>query len=314
MGKLAYIYHPIFEKHHPGPGHPECPERLQSIQAYLKNKGYENRYTQVIPEPASNEIIELVHAKEYVKSIASLSGVEHAILDIGDTIINEYSVEAAFRAAGAAEKAIELIFKEGYDKVFCSVRPPGHHAEFNQAKGFCIFNNIAIAARVAQNKNFAKNILIIDWDLHHGNGTQNTFYEDDSVFYFSMHQYPFFPGSGREDETGSGKGKGFTLNIPLTSGCTEDEYIRNFEQSLRKIEYVFKPDLVLISAGFDAHELDPIGGLLLTTNGYYKLTEITARFSQKHSGGRIISFLEGGYNFHGMSESVYEHLKCLLKH
>ena len=314
MGKLAYIYHPVFEKHNPGPGHPECPERLQSIQAYLKNKGFENRYTLFAPEPASEEIVELVHTKEYVESISNLSGVEHEVLDIGDTIVNEYSVEAAFRAAGAAEKAVDLIFNEGFDKVFCAVRPPGHHAEPNQAKGFCIFNNIAIAARVALKNKYAKKILIVDWDLHHGNGTQNTFYKDDAVFYFSMHQFPFYPGSGREDETGSGKGEGFTMNIPLISGRSEDEYIKNFEQALKKIEFVFQPDLVLISAGFDAHELDPIGGMLITSDGYYKLTEITVQFAQKHCGGRIISFLEGGYSFNGLSEGVYEHLKCLLKH
>ena len=314
MGKLAYIYHPIFEKHNPGSGHPESPERLHSIQSYLKNKGFENRYTLITPEPASDEIVELVHTKEYVQTIADLDGIDHEVLDIGDTIINEYSVEAAFRAAGAAEKAVELIFNEGYDKVFCAVRPPGHHAESNQAKGFCIFNNIAIAARVTQQRKYAKKILIIDWDLHHGNGTQNTFYEDATVFYFSMHQHPFFPGSGREDETGAGKGEGYTMNIPLSSGRSEDEYIKRFEQALKKIELIFQPDLVLISAGFDAHELDPIGGMLISSDGYYKLTEITARFAQKYCGGRIISFLEGGYSFHGLSESVYEHLKCLLKH
>jgi acetoin utilization deacetylase AcuC-like enzyme len=314
MGKLAYIYHPVFEKHNPGLGHPECPERLQSIQAYLKNKGFENRYTLITPEPASEQVVELVHTKEYVQSIANLAGIEHEVLDIGDTIINEYSVEAAFRAAGAAEKAVELIFNEGYDKVFCAVRPPGHHAEFNQARGFCIFNNIAISARLAQKNKYAKKILILDWDLHHGNGTQKTFYEDDTVFYFSMHQYPFFPGSGREEETGTGKGEGYTMNIPLISGRSEDEYIVEFEQALKKIEFVFQPDLVLISAGFDAHELDPIGGMLISSEGYYKLTEISARFAQKYCGGRLISFLEGGYSFHGLSEGVYEHLKCLLKH
>lgn len=314
MGKLAYIYHPVFEKHNPGIGHPECPERLQSIQNYLKKKGFSDRYTLFTPELAANETIELVHAKDYVEYINSLSGVEHEVLDLGDTIINEFSVEAAFRAAGAANMAVDLLFNEGYDKVFCAVRPPGHHAEYNQAKGFCIFNNIAIAARIAQSKKYANKILIIDWDVHHGNGTQNAFYEDDTVFYFSIHQYPFFPGSGREYETGNGKGEGFTLNIPFTGGCTEQEYIYEFEQALKKIEIVFQPGLILISAGFDAHELDPIGGMLITSSGYYKLTEITSQLAQKHCNGKIISFLEGGYSFQGLSESVYEHLRCLLKH
>ena len=314
MGKLAYIYHPIFEKHNPGPGHPECPERLRSIQTYLNNKGFTSRITQITPEPANDDIVALVHSKDYIKSIRNLFGVEREVLDMGDTIINEFSAEAAFLAAGAAKTAIDLVFNEGYDKVFCAVRPPGHHAESNQAQGFCIFNNVAIAARASQESKHVKNILIIDWDIHHGNGTQNTFYDDNTVFYFSMHQFPFFPGSGREHETGKGKGEGHTLNIPLTSGRTEDEYIKEFEQALKKIEIVFQPELILISAGFDAHELDPIGGMLITSNGYYKLTEITARFAQKYCGGRIISFLEGGYSFSGLSESVYEHLRCLLKH
>jgi acetoin utilization deacetylase AcuC-like enzyme len=314
MGKLAYIYHPMFEKHNPGPGHPESPERLQSIQSFLKNKGFNNRYDLIKPEPASTETVSLVHAASYVESIANLIGVKRYVLDIGDTVLNEFSAEAAFLAAGAAEKSVELIFNEGYDKVFCAVRPPGHHAEYDGARGFCIFNNIAIAARIAQKRNYVKRILIIDWDLHHGNGTQNTFYQDDSVFYFSMHQFPFFPGSGRDFETGEGKGKGFTFNIPLTSGTSEDEYIKIFESSLKKIESVFKPELILISAGFDAHELDPIGGMMITNEGYYKLTEITARLAQKYCGGRIISFLEGGYSFSGLSESIYEHLRCLLKH
>jgi acetoin utilization deacetylase AcuC-like enzyme len=314
MGKIAYLYHPVFQKHDPGAGHPESPQRLKSIQTYLEEKDFIDRVEMISPPQASSQQIELVHAPEYVDLISQYKGVESKVIDRGDTVLNEYSVEAAFTAAGAAVKAVDLIFNEGFDKVFAPVRPPGHHAEYSCAMGFCVFNNIAIAARYAQRQGLAKNILIIDWDLHHGNGTQNAFYNDPSVFYFSIHQYPFYPGSGKADQTGKGEGKGYTLNVPISGGHGDSDYIRILENSLIEIEKNFKADLVLISAGFDAHELDPIGGMSVTDEGFYKLTELTARFAIKHCNGRIISFLEGGYSYQGLSAGVHKHLQCFLKH
>ncbi len=314
MGKLAYIYHPVFDKHDPGRFHPESANRLRALQDYLNNKGFFNRVKLVEPQQAPPEAVELVHTPDYVRYIQSLDGVQHQVIDIGDTVLSEHSTVAAFTAAGSALEAVELIYRDGFDKVFMAVRPPGHHAERAQGRGFCIFNNIAIGARYAQQKGYAKNVLIVDWDLHHGNGTQQAFYEDNSVFYFSIHQYPFFPGSGSVNERGEGAGEGFTINVPLTSGHGDDDYIAILEKSLAEIEQRFNPDLLMISAGFDAHRLDPIGGMLVTEAGFYKMTEMAARFAQRHCNGRIISCFEGGYSVEGMAASVYKHLMCLLKH
>jgi acetoin utilization deacetylase AcuC-like enzyme len=313
MGKVAYIYHPVFEKHNPGYGHPECPERLQSLQSYLNEKNMFDEVDVIEPETAIRNKVALVHSPRYVDQILGLEGVEHHVLDIGDTVMNEYTTEAAMLAAGAAVQAVDLIFTKQYDQVFAAVRPPGHHAEHDRARGFCIFNNIAIAARYAQSKQYVENIVVLDWDVHHGNGTQNSFYKDSSVFYFSMHRYPFFPGSGRQNEIGEKDGTGYTLNIPMPMGQGDNEYIPLFESSLEQIRNKIKPDLVLISAGFDAHELDPIGGMQVSNNGFYKLTELAMNFASENCGTKIISFLEGGYSYKGLGQSVYQHLKCFLK-
>lgn len=314
MAKLAYIYHELFEKHDPGSGHPESPRRVQSIQNHLQKTGFLNK-VEVFSSPAvSREHLQRVHLPEYIDFVLEKSGVRQAVLDTGDTVINEYSVDAALHAAGAAVKAVDLIFKESFDKIFAAVRPPGHHAERSGAMGFCIFNNIAVAARYAQTYENVNKVLIIDWDVHHGNGTQQAFYNDPDVLYFSIHRSPFYPGSGREDETGEGEGKGFNLNYPIRMGLGDTEYIQLLEDGLARAEKLMKPDLILISAGFDAHEADPLGGMFVTDRGYYKLTEMIARFAQKHCQGRVISFLEGGYNLDALSSSVAKHLQCLLKH
>ncbi len=314
MARLAYLYHPYFEKHNPGHGHPECPERLAAINGYLGRKGFWPRITKLQPESIDLEVLKLNHAPEYIDFILQQQGKEGIVLDNGDTILSSHSVEAALLAAGAATLAVDAVYKNDFDKVFAAVRPPGHHAEYDRAMGFCIFNNIALAARYALQQGYARKILIVDWDVHHGNGTQHAFYEDDSVFYFSMHQYPLFPMTGLKSETGRGKGLGFTKNIPLSYGQGDEEYVRILEEALDEIPRMFIPDLVLISAGFDAHREDPLGGMQVTTAGFYKVTELVSQFANRYAKGKIISFLEGGYHLAALAESVYQHLLCLLKH
>lgn len=314
MGRLAYLYDPIFLEHNPGKYHPESAGRLQAIQDYLKQQGFFNRANLMNCAPATVEQLQLVHSKEYIEFVLQHRGEDQVVLDIGDTVLSSASVDAALIAAGTAVRATELIFEENYDKVFAAVRPPGHHARPNHAMGFCVFNNIALCAAYALQQKKVSKILILDWDVHHGNGTQEMFYDSDQVYYFSLHRSPFFPMTGKQEETGKGKGIGFTKNIPLLTGKDDYEYIRLFEEALSEIEQVFEPELVLISAGFDAHKSDPIGGMLVSEEGYYKMTEIAARFAQRYANGRVISFLEGGYDFDALAGSVYRHLQCLLKH
>ncbi|MGD9488289.1 MAG: histone deacetylase [Calditrichaceae bacterium] len=315
MSKLAYLYNPIFLNHQPGIYHPESPERLSGMHSYLQKRNLFSNVDILQPGQAPVEYIELVHDRSYIDTILKFRGTGRQVLDSGDTVLSKDSVDAALTAAGSAVMAVDLIFdSKKYEKVFCAVRPPGHHAERDQAKGFCIFNNVAIAAKYAQKLEFVKNILIIDWDVHHGNGTQNSFYEDNTVFYFSMHQHPHFPGTGHAFEIGEREGKGFNLNIPLPGGQNDDEYLKIFENGLKEVENRFRPELILISAGFDGHYSDPLAGMKLTAEGFYKLTELTARFARKYCNSRIISFLEGGYNSEGLGQSVFRHLQCLLKH
>jgi len=315
MGRLAYIFDPLFLEHDPGPYHPEQPERLRAIQTHLQKKGFFNRVNISPPKAATKDQICLIHSPEYVEKILSLSGENGYLLDGGDTVLSSQSVEAAMLAAGAIITGIDLIFKhDKADSVFAAVRPPGHHAERNFAKGFCVFNNIAIGAAYALDQGFVNNILILDWDVHHGNGTQNAFYNNPSVIYLSTHQFPFYPGTGRAEETGGKNAQGYTINHPLTIGQNDEDIITCIEDSLKNIETFFKPDLVCISAGFDAYHGDPIGSMQMTYEGFYKLTEIVSRFAQKHCNGKIISTLEGGYDLSSLGECVYQHVMCLLKH
>lgn len=312
MSKLAYIYHPVFLKHDAGSFHPENYKRLNAINSYLNQIGFMQKMEIIEPEAADLAMIELVHSKSYVQKISETVKQEQSILDQGDTFAGEFSFEAALHAAGSVTKGIDLLAANQFDKIFCAVRPPGHHAEYNYASGFCIFNNIAIAARYAQQKGYAKKILIIDWDVHHGNGTQHTFESDPNVFYYSIHQFPFFPGTGAEHEIGLDEGAGYTMNRPLKSGYADQEYLDVFEKDLISIQNKFKPDLILTSAGFDGHKDDPLAGMLLTENAYGKITELLLELAWKYTNGKILSVLEGGYNLSALAKSVEAHLDVLL--
>lgn len=313
MGRLAYIYSELFEAHDPGTGHPESPQRLTHLMEFLKKQGFFNRADLVDSEPVTPEQLQRIHDEAYIDFVLEHRGTKKAVLDGGDTCLSADSVDAAFLAAGAGIKAVDLILDEQYDKVFAAVRPPGNHAQPNSAMGFCVFNNIAVCAAYALSRNISR-ILIVDWDVHHGNGTQEMFYNNDQVFYLSLHQAPFYPMTGRSEETGIDAGIGYTMNIPLPYGQDDQAYVRVLDEALQRIEQQFLPELVLISAGFDAHIDDPIGGMQVSEDGFYKLTEMASRFALRHANGRIISFLEGGYHLSALSRSVYKHLNCLLKH
>lgn len=313
MGRVGIISHPAFLEHEMGRSHPESPERLRAILARLHETGLWERLIHLDPRPASHEWIEKVHDPSYVERLehhAPLSG--YASLD-PDTALCPGTLTAAFLAAGGAMTAVDAIMNNQLDQVFCAIRPPGHHAEKNRAMGFCFFNNVAVATRYVQARHGIKRVLIVDWDVHHGNGTQHTFYDDPSVLFFSTHQYPHYPGTGSTSESGGPHAKGLTINVPLSGGQGDEEYCAVFESALVPAAESFQPEWVMISAGFDAHRDDPLASMGLTEEGYGALTRIVAGIANRHASGRIVSCLEGGYQLPALAASVERHLQTLIE-
>jgi acetoin utilization deacetylase AcuC-like enzyme len=291
--------------------HPENPNRLRSIYAMLRQEDMEGLFAEIPPRLATREELEMVHLPSYVDLIASTAGQPARRLD-PDTVASPKSYEAACLAVGGVLEAIEAVTQGKADNAFALVRPPGHHAERNRAMGFCIFNNIAIGAKYVMEGHGTERILVIDWDVHHGNGTQNAFYEDPRVLYFSTHRYGFFyPGTGAPAEVGSGKGEGFTINVPMSPGSGDADYGNVFLHLLKPIALSYKPQLIFVSAGFDTYSRDPLGGMRMTENGYARLTNITMDIAQRTCGGKIIIGLEGGYDLDGLATSVKAVLKEL---
>ncbi|TKJ35043.1 MAG: hypothetical protein CEE38_16435 [Planctomycetes bacterium B3_Pla] len=311
--KTGLIYDDIYLEHKTTPGHPERPERLVEITSRLKAEGLHSQLFEVKPAPAGVDWIQTVHSLEYIDRAMRCSENNVGYLDSLDVPISPRSYEAAVMAAGGVLAAVDAVMEKKVANAFCAVRPPGHHALEDQAMGFCIFNNVAIGTKYVQKKYGLSNVLIVDWDVHHGNGTQATFYDDPTVLYFSVHQYPFYPGTGSEAEKGAGKGLNSCINVPLQAGSGDSVYVEAFEKKLRPAALDFSPDFVFISAGFDAHENDLLGGMAVTAEGFAKLTEIVKGIAQKCCEGRLVSVLEGGYHMEGLAASVESHIRVLTR-
>ncbi len=310
MNRLGFVYSDVYLQHKTGPGHPERPERLSAIVRRLERHGGATGLVAIEPRPAPKEWITTVHSDEHLVAVRAAAR-EASYAGSLDTPVCHESYEVAVHAVGGVLAAVDAVMAGDVRSAFCAVRPPGHHATENAAMGFCLLNNVAIAARYVQKRHGLGKVLIVDWDVHHGNGTQDIFYDDPSVFFFSVHQWPFYPGTGAARERGVGKGEGTTLNVPLPRGSGQREYLHAFEDQLRPAANDFQPDFVLISAGFDAHEHDPIGDMRLTADDFAQLTHIVKTIAEKHCGGRLVSVLEGGYHLEGLADSVEAHLKVL---
>jgi acetoin utilization deacetylase AcuC-like enzyme len=308
---VRLIYDPAYLKHDTGE-HPENAGRLEAILAALRaDADLDRRLIRVTPQLASDEDIARCHSPVLIEHIRQLCENEVPYID-QDTGISPESFEVAKLAAGAAIAAVDAAMEDDGGRAFGVIRPPGHHAMSSQSMGFCLFNNAAIGARYAQARYGVERVLVVDWDVHHGNGTQEIFWQDPSIFYFSTHQYPYYPGSGSSTERGAGKGEGFNLNVPLHAGTSARDHRQAFADALRHIERVFPPDLIIISAGFDSRRGDPLGGLMLEDSDFAEMTKDVLRIAEKHGQGRVVGLLEGGYNLSLLGRSVREHISALF--
>ena len=312
MARTAFVYHPIFLEHDTGSRHPESPQRLAAIHDRLKERGLLDRMLKLTPSPAPLEAVTRIHNPGYVAAIERESRQGGRFYEDSETVGSPATYQAAMTAAGAVLAAIDAVMAREADNAFCAVRPPGHHAERDRAMGFCFLNNVAIGARHVQDRHSLRKVAIIDWDVHHGNGTQAAFVSDPSVFYFSIHQYPHYPGSGRRSEQGVEAGRGFTLNSPMAAGATDADYQKAFCEDLLPALERFQPDFILISAGFDAHRDDPLGGMQLTEEGFGSLTRMVRDVADARCAGRVVSVLEGGYHLAALAASVEAHVNALM--
>jgi acetoin utilization deacetylase AcuC-like enzyme len=303
---------PLFLKHDTG-RHPETADRLRSILGRLEKAGLVKKCSAGMYKPLTEEAVTLLHDPKLVQSVKQLAAHGGGHID-ADTVVCPESHTVALAAAGACTAAVDAVLKGDDKTALCLVRPPGHHATKGRAMGFCLFNNIALAAHHAKKAHKLTRVLIIDWDVHHGNGTQDIFYEDPEVIFYSIHRYGrgFYPGTGAAEETGRGKGEGHTLNVPIRFGTSRKDYRDAFTRALEKSADRIKPELVLLSAGFDAHARDPIGSLGLETEDFTTLTKQVLEVAKSHAKGRLVSCLEGGYNLDALAESVQTHLEELL--
>ncbi len=303
----ALLADPIFKDHVTGRGHPERPERYDAVAAALKDSGL----TRIPPRLATEDEVAACHSRDYIRAVRRDVAAGLTDLSTGDTAICSRSYEVALLASGGILNAVDAVVTRKATNAFCVVRPPGHHATPERGMGFCLFNNVAIAARYAQKRHGLARVLIADWDVHHGNGTQDIFYRDGTVFFFSTHQSPWYPGTGRADETGEGPGKATTRNCPFPAGAGKEQILGAFRDVLKPAAADFKPDLVLLSAGFDSRRGDPLGRFNLTDPDFAELTTLMMEIADKYSGGRLVSVLEGGYNLDGVGRASAAHAAAL---
>jgi acetoin utilization deacetylase AcuC-like enzyme len=295
-------------KHDTGPGHPECPERIPAILTGLKKIQSQKLIWKEIGS-FDEKYIELTHSKKYLEKINQSFPKEDLVFLDGDTIVSKGSKKAAYDAVGAIINAIDAVMNQEFDNAFCVVRPPGHHAEKEQAMGFCIFNNVAVGATYLLEKYKLDKVAIIDFDVHHGNGTQDIFYNEKKVLYISSHQFPFYPGTGSKDEIGKFNN---ILNIPLKAGTVSEEFFNSYKKVYDKLNE-FRPQFILLSAGFDAHKNDPLANVNLESRDYYILTKEIMKIAKKICSNKIVSILEGGYNLSAIQESAKYHVEALLE-
>ncbi len=315
MSRLALVRDPKFRDHTTPDTHPESPARLVAIDKMLKSKSLDDKFKQLTPRAASEEELCSVHSPDYIETLkknAEVAEKRNGLIKLdGDTYMGPKTYETAKLAAGAGLVAVESVNDDIHDCSFVAVRPPGHHALKNKPMGFCLFNNIAVATRHAQTTLNAKRVMILDWDVHHGNGTQAMFYDDPSVLFFSLHQYPFWPyDTGWFMEDGKGEGRGFNVNIPLPKGTGDRGYFSAFDQIVKPVTAEFQPDLIMLSAGYDAHDMDPLSQQRVTTLGFAMLSQRLADLRDM-TGAKVVCFLEGGYNTQSLSESALATMQIL---
>jgi acetoin utilization deacetylase AcuC-like enzyme len=301
---------PVFQEHDTGPGHPECSRRLARLSEVLSTHPVTNRFRWIDGKPATMDQLARIHDRRYIAAVAAYARHGGGRIE-ADTVVSRRSFEAASRASGAAITAVDEVLSGPSHRALVLARPPGHHALADAAMGFCLFNSVAVAAAQALDAHHLRRVLIVDFDVHHGNGTQDVFYQTDRVYFFSSHRYPFYPGSGTANETGHGAGLGATFNLPVEFGISRRNFLSAFEGTLTDAAAKCQPELLLVSAGFDAHAADPIGSLGLETEDFAAIGKLLIQTADHYCGGRIVSLLEGGYHIEKLAESVTCYMEVL---
>ena len=312
MPRTGIASDPAVKKHDPGQDHPERPERYDAVMNRLEASDLLARLLRIEVRSASEDELALVHSRQYIALVERELAQGRRQLSTGDTDVGLHSLESAKAAAGCVLSAVDAVFSGFLENAFCVVRPPGHHASAARGMGFCLFNNVALGARYAQHRYAAERVLIADWDVHHGNGTQDIFYEDGSVLFFSTHQSPWYPGTGDASERGEGLGAGKTMNCPFPAGSGRAQILGAFQERLLPAAKEFQPDLILVSAGFDSRMNDPLGLFLLTDEDFRDLTRLMSELAAECCNGRLVSVLEGGYSLEGLALAAEAHVRALL--